>query len=997
VLNATADEALIAFEPEAGAAVYTFYFMPYTYQGGDGGYRVEYARAGSTTLECPVLSSAGAVPVTTWLANNGTRRSSLVSPSSPAAAAGAYYATNAPWKTVDGRFNFSTRTPAEACTDGGGDVCEGYDGDSGVEQIVFDFGDCVRVDGFALWAVGDNVHDPHTMSLAVANSTDAGAAAWVTVHAFVGAANTSERQAFDFSAAAAAVARSSRFWRWTIVDRCCGRPQYQAYVREVQFRASAPGAVRAVGGGGNRAWVAQHRLFDTPAGVTAAMALPQLPVTNYTARTEWDRFRASEVRATAAETAAALAPAVAAGAVAELFLARRTEPVRMFDALPLYWAKTARPDRHVLADTAHVGEYYVFQVGVYALHDLEVVGFVASGADNVSCFSLGGTNFHGGRFAQTHPVNASTVGALTFGLPIPAAAAAATGGTGQLQVNITLQLATCTGSGTGRSTAATDSSVPVAVRLKVTDEPLVANGTTDSWRMARMAWLDSTQGMSLEPSAQFGPLATDAAARTVTLSGNRTLTLGPNGLPSALTSRGQQILAGPVVFAIGGAPPLAPTAAVELRRLGPGLAVWRAVMASAPPAEEPWEGGASPAWRVEVRGSCTYDGYIDLNVTLHCGPAAGAGQHRGKPPRAAAPHPPLCESAAGVELTVPVRAAVAQWFMGLSAASGSWPPRLLSGGGRQGSTGRTRNVGFAWQQYSARRPRMQAWLGTPAAGLRIKLKGTEDAWNSPIELPDDTATMTNLSWGSCTTVGAGCSSRRAQVCCAGLINVSQTTPTAAVVFSASTGPVRLAAGESKPYMLDLLVTPSKLVNTSQHFGTRYYHFGGQFPPPNRSMDAAVDAVLAQNATWLNIHQGSNLNLYIDYPLRSAFGSLRFSSVLFVSLRFGLVAHTPVGGRYGRNSTRRQRGTWCASECGGGASVMAVVSVNVVVAAVAVVVVAAVVSVFLVVVLVKCGGGECGGGVSDGGARPGSLLPSQAPAWTRLRWLRCSHHMLGSTA
>ena len=44
--------------------------------------------------------------------------------------------------------------------------------------------------------------------------------------------------------------------------------------------------------------------------------------------------------------------------------------------------------------------------------------------------------------------------------------------------------------------------------------------------------------------------------------------------------------------------------------------------------------------------------------------------------------------------------------------------------------------------------------------------------------------------------------------------------------------------------------------------------GGEFPPGNMSMAEAAAHVQAQNATWLNIHQGSNLNLYIDYPLRS---------------------------------------------------------------------------------------------------------------------------------
>lgn len=829
ILNETSDEALIVFQPEVGAATYTFYFMPYTYEGGDGAYRVAYSPRGGTKMDCPAPVSAIGSP-TAWQTNNGTMKQSLASPQSPSAAAGRYYATNAVWKTVDGNFNFSTRTPADKCiTPSGRDICEGFDGASGIEQLIYDFGDCVRLDGFALWAVGDGVHDPHGMSLAVANSSEAGAA-WVTVHEFVGKANTSEKQVFDFSSSPNAT-RSSRFWRWTIADRCCVLPRYQAYVREVEFQASALGAIKAVGGFSNRAWLTQHRLSESPSGVAAATALPHVAVSNYTARTEWDRFHASEIRATAAETAAAVAPALAASEAAELFMSKRTEPIRMHDALPLFWTQTPRPARHLLTDTVHVHEYYVFQIGVYALQDLEITGFQVHGATNVTCFNLGGTNFHGSSFNQTQRVNASTIGALSFGLPVPATAAS------QLEITISLEF------------ASQAKSQPLKLKLAVEQKPLIANGTADSWRMARMRWLDSNRGMSLQPSAQFSALVVNSETKSIAFSENRTVTLGANGLPAAITSRGRPILAGPVEFKLGAAT-FAPEGDVELTQLGAGLALWRASMLSS--------STPNAGWRITVQGSCSYDGYIEFNVTVHCVADND------------------CESESGAELMVPIRSDAVRWFMGLSAASGSWPPRLQSSptirGGRQGTAWRTRSVGFAWQDYSRNKPRMQAWLGTPEAGIRIKLKGTEDAWNSPIELPDDAATMTNLAWASCAANGStACTSWDTynEVCCSGLINVTQDTPDNDIVFKATTGqPLRVAAGTSKPFVLDLLVTPNKPVSTHQHFTTRYYHFGGEFPWPGAMMEDAVDLVLAQNATWLNIHQGSNLNLYIDYPLRS---------------------------------------------------------------------------------------------------------------------------------
>jgi hypothetical protein len=831
ILNETSEEALIVFQPEVGAATYTFYFMPYTYEGGDGAYRVAYSPRGGTTMDCPASVSAVGSP-TTWQTNNGSMEQSLVSSQSPSAAAGRYYATNAPWKTVDGNFNFSTRTPADKCvTPSGHDICEGFDGASGIEQLIFDFGDCVRLDGFALWAVGDGVHDPHSMSLAVANSSEAGAA-WVTVHEFVGKANTSEKQVFDFSGSPNAT-RSSRFWRWTIVDRCCVLSRYQAYVREVEFQASPLGAIKAVGGFSNRAWLAQHRLSGSPGGVVAAAALPHVAVSNFTARTEWDRFRASEIRATAAETTAAVAPALAAGEAAELFISKRTEPIRMHDAMPLFWAQTPRPARHLLTDTVHVFEFYVFQIGVYALEDLEITGFQVQGAKNVTCFNLGGTNFHGSSFEQTQKVNASTIGALSFGLPVPATTGS------QLEIIVTLEF------------ASQAKSQPLKLKLAVDQTPLVANGTVDSWRMARMSWLDSTRGMSLQPSAQFSALVVDSEAKSFTFSENRTVTLGANGLPAAITSRGRPILAGSVEFKLGAAT-FAPEGDVELTQLGPGLALWRASMVSSTP---------KAGWRITVQGSCSYDGYIDLNVTVHC-----VGDND-------------CESEYGAELMVPIRSDAVRWFMGLSAASGSWPPRLQSSptisSGRQGTAWRSRSVGFAWQDYSRNKPRMQAWLGTPEAGIRIKLKGTEDAWNSPIELPDDTATMTNLAWASCTTNDSMACKSYNKVCCNGVINVTQDTPdNDTIMFKATTVQrLRVVAGTSKPFVLDLLVTPNKPVSMYQHFTTRYYHFGGQFPWPNATMDDAVDLVLAQNATWLNIHQGSNLNLYIIRGHKSAFVQL----------------------------------------------------------------------------------------------------------------------------
>ena len=83
-----------------------------------------------------------------------------------------------------------------------------------------------------------------------------------------------------------------------------------------------------------------------------------------------------------------------------------------------------------------------------------------------------------------------------------------------------------------------------------------------------------------------------------------------------------------------------------------------------------------------------------------------------------------------------------------------------------------------------------------------------------------------------------------------------------------TGPISVGAA-GLAFNFDLLVTPLRPVNLKQHFETRYFHFGGTFPPPglNMTMEEAVDQIADLGATWVNVHQGSNLNPYINYPLR----------------------------------------------------------------------------------------------------------------------------------
>ena len=58
-----------------------------------------------------------------------------------------------------------------------------------------------------------------------------------------------------------------------------------------------------------------------------------------------------------------------------------------------------------------------------------------------------------------------------------------------------------------------------------------------------------------------------------------------------------------------------------------------------------------------------------------------------------------------------------------------------------------------------------------------------------------------------------------------------------------TGPISVGAA-GLAFNFDLLVTPLRPVNLKQHFDTRYFHFGGTFPPVglNLTMEEAVSSL-----------------------------------------------------------------------------------------------------------------------------------------------------------
>jgi len=405
-------------------------------------------------------------------------------------------------------------------------------------------------------------------------------------------------------------------------------------------------------------------------GLTAAalpagkwQALPAAEVTDPQARTGFDRFDPMEVIATAEETKALLA--VNAGRPYLLFPEDRRCPIRMTDDLPLRWIKSG-PSAEFRGE-AERGEYYAFQIGLYAAQPIAdlAVAFSplkpAAGepipASALTCFNLGGTDWLGRPLKKTVSVAPGKVGALWFGVQIPEGAAP-----GDYHGALTLRPA-----GLPEST--------VSLSLHVTDQVARHAGDDDPYRQSRLRWLNSTIGLDDEVAAPYTPV--EVQGDTVKCLG-RQVRFGATGLPESIRSNGHEILARPMALVIEDASgQLAPTTGkLKLVTRVPGAVTFEAQ-------SDLGALSATCSTRMEADGY----GVVDLTLTA-------------KQP----------VSLKDVRLEIPFRREIATYMMGMGKKGGLRPPEWK----------------WAWD---AGRANNAVWIGDVEAGLQCKLKGPEDTWD----------------------------------------------------------------------------------------------------------------------------------------------------------------------------------------------------------------------------------------------------------------------------
>ncbi|MBL8960364.1 MAG: hypothetical protein JNJ98_10965, partial [Gemmatimonadetes bacterium] len=489
-----------------------------------------------------------------------------------------------------------------------------------------------------------------------------------------------------------------------------------------------------------------------------------------------------------------------------LFSEDRNRPIRMFDEVPQRWAVGGPFQAH--QGSADRGEYYTFQVGVWAhraaLPRLSVELDALQGRKGgviprraLTCFNIEGIDWAGQGFRKDVSVAAGRVQPLWFGVDVDSA----------LAPDVY----------EGDVTISAEGVRPQKIRVALTVGPALAvnHGDDEPTRLTRLRWLNSQRAANDELVAPFTPMTREG--RWVGVLGRRLL-VGPDGLPAQVTSTFT-----PSVTRVDGAPRelLAAPMRLDVTAADGTPLDWR----GAAPAFGPRTDGAV-TWQVQreggnglvmdLRARMEFDGTAEYQVSLRAREATSLGD---------------------VRLVLPLRADAARYMMGLGQP-----------GGRRPAT-------FAWTWDVARKNQDAVWLGDVNAGVQLTLKdeayvrplNTNFYLSKPLVLP--------RSWGNGGRGGCALSTVPVEPTrVARRSGAGPATADSVVTLTCFSGQHTLAAGETLRFDLRLALTPFKPIDTDAQWATRYFH---AFVP--------VDSIARRGANTVNVHHANRVNPWINYP------------------------------------------------------------------------------------------------------------------------------------
>jgi len=345
----------------------------------------------------------------------------------------------------------------------------------------------------------------------------------------------------------------------------------------------------------------------------------------------------------------------------------RTYPIKMTKDLPLKWMQQ---DLSKLEGTADKGEWFAFQIGIYALNKTENITLKFSdlksdngtiiNAKQITCINLEGTTYDQKPLKKIVNVDANNVQALWCGIDIPANINAGKyHGKGYVKSN-----------GSGEQV--------IDIILNISNKTAVNSGANEPWKQTRLKWLNSTLAQKNEVIAPYTSLVVNN--KTISLLG-RKIILKEDGLPKQIqtfftpemtfySNKPKNILAAPIQFTSNGIGTGKQHSNFEFKNKEKGIVSWTSTT-------------TSNQLAMMVNGSIEFDGFMVYSVKI-----------------TALENVDLDD----IQMQIPFEKNASKYMMGLGQKGGLRPEK------------------FNWNWEVATKNQDGAWIGDVNAGLQFSLR-----------------------------------------------------------------------------------------------------------------------------------------------------------------------------------------------------------------------------------------------------------------------------------
>ena len=419
-----------------------------------------------------------------------------------------------------------------------------------------------------------------------------------------------------------------------------------------------------------------YRAPDTTASAGWLGLLGSIPVMpaavaeEYQSIDPFNSFYPMEIIATETETASLIQKN--SGKPFIVFPEDRFHPIRMKHDLPLRWIR--QEDRDRFADSVQRGEFFTYQLGIYALQNLEEVNLTFTdlkgkkggviSSKNISCFNTEGVSYTGVPSHTFLNVERGTIQALWCGVNVPENIPSGMY-TGKIKIS-------------AKGTQAKE----ISIRLFVCNTVAQEGGIGKPESMTRLRWLNSTLAQENTVIAPYTPL--EVKDSVIALLG-RKLLLHNDGFPSqiqtfftqemtSLSSQPNNLLKEPMHFHFyddaGGQPLHWSGNGVTFTRKEPGTVSWQSM-------------NTSEALQMDLHATLEFDGFLSYSV------------------RMTALHDVSFKE---INFHIPMQPAAAEYAMGLGLKGGNRPDTVR------------------WKWNVATKNQDGAWIGSVNAGLQFSFR-----------------------------------------------------------------------------------------------------------------------------------------------------------------------------------------------------------------------------------------------------------------------------------